>query len=66
MKCIVMYCNREAKCRDMCMKHYEMLNRVGRIRATEVEDHMIMPPEDRWWDSLPKQSELALNFIGGK
>jgi len=64
MKCEVPYCPRDAKCKGMCLRHYESMTRVGRIVATEIEDWMMCSPEDRWWVTLPKLSKLARNFIG--
>jgi len=59
MKCSEPYCVKDAKCLGMCFRHYDQMRRLGRIITTEVElDHYICPPEKRWWEHLPEQSEL--------
>ena len=60
MKCIILYCNKDAKCRDMCLKHYEQMSRVGRIVSTELEDWMVYPPEKRWWEHIEESEGLKM------
>lgn len=66
MKCCIIYCDEDPVCKDMCFKHYEQMQRVGRIVSTEIEDWHLYPPEERWWENLPQLSKLACKLMGGE